>query len=316
LLIGLARQSQRRRVLLNMFLYAAVCIVSLYILWPLLWKDPIKNFMWVFSIMARYPFEGMVLFQGEMIVGPDLPWYYVPLWFCISTPLPFLIGGLASVILLCIACFRWKKMDIQPGLVGINLFFLAFFLMPLLVIFTLHSVIYDGWRHMFFIYPPFALLSLFAVHMGLQLRYNKAVAAAILCLFLPTVYFMINNHPLQFVYFNALVNRDKPEYLRHRYELDYWGVAYKQGLEMILKYDTASHIKISSQNPPCDMNVELLPEKDRKRFSFATIEQSDYFLTNYRWHPQDYTEPALVNKEWKSVIVQNNSINMIYKLKD
>jgi hypothetical protein len=197
----------------------------------------------------------------------------------------------------------------------INTFFLAAFLFPVLVIIALHSVVYDSWRHMFFIYPPFAMLAAYAVHHAMSLRRRKTAMALISAVFVPTAVFMIRNHPVQFVHFNALVDRRTPEHLRNQFELDYWGVAYKQGLETILKHDTAAHIKIASQNPPCDMNLELLPQKDRDRFSFAIIAEADYFLTNYRWHPQDYTEPALLNREWKSVTVQNNAVNMIYKMK-
>ncbi len=314
-LVELIRSANKKQVLINGMLYLVISILSLCLCWPLLWKDPVGNFLWVFSVMAKYPFEGLVLFEGEMIVGNKLPWYYLIKWFCISTPLVFLVAGVSSILLVTIGFFQRKKDSKRTRLLQLNLFFTAAFVMPVLSILVLHSVIYDGWRHMFFIYPPFALVAVFVVYHLMQLQYKKIIAAAVLCAFLPTVYFMLRNHPLQFVFFNALVNRNEPEYLRHQYELDYWGVAYKQGLETILKYDTSSHIKISSQNPPCDMNLELLPKEQRQRFSFAVIDESDYFLTNYRWHPEDYSEPALLKKEWRSVIVQNSSINMIYKIK-
>src|SRR5439155_3631302 len=103
-------------------------------------------------------------------------------------------------------------------------------------------------------------------------------------------WWMVRNHPMQNVYFNRLVDRKTPEHLRKEFERDYWGVNYRQAIEYVLENDSSPHIRISSQNEPCDINVDMLPPEKRERVSMSVISEADYFLTNYRWHPGDYME--------------------------
>jgi hypothetical protein len=313
-LLNVLRAPDKKKVTLHAGLFLITVMLTLYVTYPLLWKNPVENFKWVFTVMADYPFEGTLLFKGRFITAPQLPWYFIPFWFTVSTPLLFLLAGLAGLIICAV-----HSVQIFAGQLGgirfYNLFFLINFIFPVVAVIVLDSVVYDGWRHMFFIYPAFVLMVVAAFNTLMQKKGQVITAVIVLVVLSPTIFFMIRNHPLQFIHFNLLVDRKTPEHLRSQYELDYWGVAYKQGLEIILRHDTSSRIKISSQNPPCDLNLELLPDKDRKRFIFTVIEDSDYFLTNYRWHPQDYEERSLSKKEWKSVTVQNNAVNMIYKLK-
>ena len=99
---------------------------------------------------------------------------------------------------------------------------------------------------------------------------------------------MIVYHPYQNLYFNNLVGGMKNA--KKNFELDYWGLTFRKGLEYIAANDKSSEISVyfsqGSQG-----NIDILPSEERIRFTpLAEPKGAKYILTNYRWHPQDYSE--------------------------
>jgi hypothetical protein len=298
--------------ILTATLLVSVSLITLYVSWPFLWSDPIVKFTWLLDRSASFPFDNSVLFMGDYTPAPQLPWYYVPWWFAVSTPVLYLIAGSIGLGLLIKDMFNkawWigHSLSLQQHV----LFALCFFL-PLAAIMALHSVVYDGWRHMFFIYPGFALLASYCAWrmFGSAKRFSNLAFAA----FVPAFIFMVKDHPFQHLFFNALTRRESPSF-HLRSEVDHWGLTYKQGLEYILAHDTASRIGISAQNIPCDLNVRMLTPSQRRRIRMTVIGDSDYFLTNFRWHPARYTEKELAGREWHAITVQGKTALMIFRLK-
>ena len=95
--------------------------------------------------------------------------------------------------------------------------------------------------------------------------------------------------------------------------MDYWGVSYRQSLEYILKNDDSPIININISNFADYMTIKILPLQDRDRINFVSYKEATYFITNYRWHPQDYDE--IKEFEYYSFKVANNTVNKIFKLK-
>ena len=62
------------------------------------------------------------------------------------------------------------------------------------------------------------------------------------------VWFMVRQHPHENVYFNQLAG--DPATLRYRFEMDYWGLSYKQAIDALLEMDTSDDIKINVENSP------------------------------------------------------------------
>ena len=92
---------------------------------------------------------------------------------------------------------------------------------------------------------------------------------------------MINTHPYQNVYFNMLAGKNLKE-IKQKYDLDYWGLSYKQALEYLVEKDIKGIIKINCANNPCQKNSLLLKPKDRQRIKYVKLNQADYFLSNFR----------------------------------
>jgi hypothetical protein len=169
----------------------------------------------------------------------------------------------------------------------------AWFFLPLIYSIVSGAVLYDAWRHTFFIYPAMVLLALIGAGRLWELAGTRFQGKAgrvagwglITVIALNLVFaaaFMIRSHPHQNVYFSVLAGgMDGAE---GRFDLDYWGLSYRQALEHILATDPRDRIAVYSPHPPARYNADILRPEDRKRLVFARKpNRAEYYLTNFRW---------------------------------
>jgi hypothetical protein len=287
-------------------------LITLYLSWPILWVNPHLKVEAMFKHVATYECILTNLFRGEVVNVAKLSWDYIPVWFSITTPIPFLLAGLCGILCVILLFIR-MPLNYLGSLIGkSNLIFLSCFFTPVFAIMLMRPVLYDAWRHLFFIYAPFILLSV--AGFNFFLKFNKKIAVIVTWLsFLFIGVFMLNNAPFQHVYFNYFITwNNEPEYIRKNYEMDYWGTSYKQSLEYILANDSSKEIRMCSQNYPGINNIKLLTPEQAARIRLVDSNQATYFLTNYRWHPSDYPNEY---KSFYKIKVSNNTINEVFKLR-
>jgi hypothetical protein len=189
---------------------------------------------------------------------------------------------------------------------------------PVLAVIVLHSVLYDSWRQLFFVYPSFLLLAIYGLSSILNRKSRNGslirlfIVVIIVLSFLNVAWFMVKYHPFQDVYFNKLVSQ-KEQSLRKNFEMNFWGTGYKQALEYILKNDKSKSIRIMTANLPGEHNILLMAEQDRKRVHYVdSLSKANYFITNYRWHPDDYGD--LPSHQFFTIKVLNSNIISVWKL--
>lgn len=279
-------------------------------LWPALWKHPISNFIEIFGSFSKFRWDSTVLYLGENVNGQNLPWHYSIIWFLINNPICYLLIGFIGIIMFIT---KFKIFNLNQDETRNNLLYFFSFISPVLSIIILKSVIFDGWRHIFFIYPAFILMAIYALNILLQSKFKKISVIALASSFSFVIFFITSNFPNQHVYFNEIVPK-KDEYIRHNFEMDYWGVTYKQALEYILQNDQSSKIKVAATDYAYLYNFYMLSPEESNRIEIVkdTITNADYFITNYRWHHQDYTE--LNAKEVHSIEVCGSKINTVLKI--
>lgn len=306
----------QRKVLLLAGYLAATCIL-LICFWPYLWQAPLKHFAEIFTSMSHFPWDDPVLFAGNFIIPNDLPFYYVPVWIAITTPV------LNSVLFLAGLGFiftgKSKGMDRFNDLVPVVLFFF-----PWLSVIVMQSVMYDGWRQMYFLYIPFMMITFRGLESTLDwLSGHYAIKgmkwvyrAAVFCVIFSNVlilFFMVRNHPNQQVYFNVLSGRQPI----HRFEGDYWGLSYRSDLEYLLKNDPSDTILVCGANWPAKANADILPAEDRNRLKYTDWDKATYFISNYRFPPE---HNKFVNREYPynqpvyEVKVRDYVVSGVYKL--
>lgn len=302
----------------NLIFYIIFSIIFTIVFWPLLWTKPIYHFIETFKQMQHYPWQGGVLYLGNYIAAEKLPWHYIPVWIAISTPILYLLFFSIGFI------FSIKEFLVNPLAFYLakrnNLIFLAWFFSPLLIVIVLKSVLYDCFRHLFFIYPAFLIISLTGLvdlfkfiqtkFQGLRRKTINIVFVSIVIISLAwTAYSMIKIHPYQNVYFNILVGGMKNA--KNNFELDYWGLSYRKALEYIVKNDSSQIININVANPPGILNAYMLPSKDKKRLVFVeSPEEAKYFLSNFRDHKEDYP----YENEFYSIKIGGEKIMVVYKM--
>ena len=307
-----------RRIALNLLAYLALAVAFTVLLWPTLWIAPLRSFAGAVGRMAHFPFNRPILYLGKYIKANQIPWHYIPVWIAVTTPVAytilFAIGLLATVVSFVrhpAHSYTSRRED---------LIFAAWFLGPLAAVIILHVNLYDGWRHMFFIYPAFVLLALVGFEFLLQRararRRGRGLATAAVTAvpaigMLFVVGFMGLYHPDENVYFNPLLSANMAR-VKRSFDLDYWGLSYRQGLEYIARTDASSRIRVQI-GLGGNSAANILPTRDRERIEFVDAwDEPDYFLGDYRWHNYDYE----YKKECYAVRVCGEKIMAVYDLRE
>jgi hypothetical protein len=299
--------------------YLGLTAVLIILVYPAFWKEPIYNYIQAFIQLSHYPWDADVLYLGRYISNDELPWHYISVWIAITTPVVYLLGFLIGLA-------RMSGELLKNGILRItrakrnDLIALTWFFAPLLIVIFNKSVLYDSWRRLYFIYPGFLWITVHglraAYHILIRFRLPTRVAQVTflvitLLMLLPPLQFMINNHPYQNLYFNRLAGENM-DVVKQRFELDYWGLSYRQALAFIVDHDPSSSIRIKYQNYPGWTNSLILPLIDQKRLHFVNkMEEAQYFVGDYRWHKEEFSYA----NEIFSVKIGGTRIMVVYKLR-
>lgn len=301
-------------------LFHTVVLVALVVLFrPILWTDPVGNFVAVFRHMSHYPMKAAVLYLGEFLLPREIPWHYIPVWIGITTPLVVLglfLAGCGAVVGRVLRrpleTYRRQRDD---------LVFLVWFFGPLLAVILLGSALYDGWRQMYFVYPALVLLALRGLHAvrpawrALRRRLAGRAAGAGLALLVAGQLvwlgsILIRYHPHQQVYFNRLAGPSLA-HVKPRFDLDYWGVSYRQALEHLVANDSRNEIRVYVDNLAGLYNVAMLDAEDQKRLRPALVpERADYFLSNYRHRRGELPYRDMVF----AIVIDGARIMVVYRM--
>lgn len=290
---------------------AGTCI-TLYTFWPTLWENPILGLKFVYETSAKYPWPGNVQFAGQLIPSTELPWSYIPTWFFITTPEFILLTGIIGMVILVAKMVAypsrfWENRPIR----SVFLAFICFFV-PLTLVITMDAVLYDGWRHMYFIYPAFVMLMAFGLNELLKHRNKILIWSLCLLQVIITGSFMIKNHPFEHIYFNSFVPHTD-NYLGEHYELDYWGTGHKQGLEWLAEHDERYGIKVFMDIWTLKDNYEFMNSPMQQKFQLTwNIFEAEYFLEFFRTNP--YQFPNKDAPESRIIYEKKVSGSSIYRI--
>ncbi len=280
------------RVYRNQFKYYSVptalsASIFTYLGWPTLWKSPFTEFKAAFVKMLNYPWEGSVLFNGKILLAQDLPWTYIPVWMGISLS-PVLIA--ASVIAVGMGLFSiryWIKTP-NPALTIIG----AVSVLPVLFGIAFGTTFYDGWRHLFFIYPGLIIMMLYGLtHCGSHLKWLKwrpQIGIGIGVLYLAnTLFVWVTYFPYAHCYLNTFAG--PRESIIYNWEMDYWGVSYRELLNEL------PSSRLFLDNFPAEHNLTLVSPWQLQRLRVVNDPKlATLFITNHRLRPGPLPFPIVV----------------------
>lgn len=304
-------KTKLKSIILNIFLTT----ILLYISWPYLWEAPINNFIFTFNEMSNFNLSTENLFFNKVLNSKELVWYYIPVWIIITTPILYILFFIIGLIII-IKKTILTKLKKENNNFYIDLSICLFFIIPLIYVIVFNSTLYNGWRQMYFIYPSIIYISMFFFNFVLEHKnsfFKKGVFFLTIIYIFNLIFWMYQNHPHQNVFFNSLVNKKE---LNSKFDLDYWGLSYKQNLEYIIDKNSKNKIKIynSSENR-IFYHLFALEKIKRERFIIVdNINEADFILTNF-FNDKIYYTLSNNNKFslYREIIVDDFPINRIYK---
>ncbi len=285
------RPAPRRAAALGLYAAATACFTVA--LFPYLWTSPLRHLAAVFATMSRFPYPGTSLYLGRQLAAAK-PWHYAPVWIGVTTPLAYL--ALFGVGLLVVAR---RSLATPASLFGHaetrnRLLWALWFVVPLLSVIVGKATLYSGWRHLYFVYPALVLVAAEGAHavvgaVRLRLparpggRAGALAVVACMLVFAEPVWFLVRQHPYGNVYFNRLAGPDMRT-IQGRFEVDYWGLSYRRGLEYVLRQDRRPSIRVLLKPGLGEASAAILPTGERMRLVFVDRRRdAEYLLGSAGW---------------------------------
>ena len=268
---------------------------------PYLWGDPPARFAEWLGLLSDHPKVVRTVLLGEHFDSDQRPLAYVPVWFAVTTPLFATLLALLGGVALCARLAARPRQTLADPSMRFAVLLAACVLTTVAVVTLGVGNIYNGWRHLYFLYGPMCLgaaggLAWLCRNSGRRLA---ALAGAVAALGLASVVAWVARlHPHEHVYFNFLVDRKTPERLRTQFQLDYWDVQHKEALEFLVD---AYQRKITVDRFLWQHAALLRPEQRRR---VATRQFAEFFdMDHYFREDEDsYVPPFHVRKVYSNTL--------------
>lgn len=253
-------------------------------IWPYALRDPLHG---VLNALSKFEnFSALTyyeLFEGvRMYIKP---WYYIPKLILITAPLMLLVG-LPLVLLL----YKSKLTPNQKLVLGLVIFSSIF---PLVYTIYKGSYLYNGWRHMLFVYPGLAVLAAVGWSKLVEVVKKPSLKWIALLAFIgtgaPAMIWSFANHPYQYMYFNELTGGVKGA--NGIYELDYWNQTPRAAMEWVGKNIPElfnGKIPMNSNNP-VETLTTFVPGSDSIQYRWTR----EYEWTKNNWEYAIWTSRTL-----------------------
>jgi hypothetical protein len=277
-------------------IYAGTVAVGVVAGWPYLWAWSVPELLGVASHAVRYPWGFTNFYLSQQLLAIQLPWHYIPVWMLVTIPVPYSLSavvGLAAGVRSCWLHGLGRYLRTVAGRQDVLL--TLWLLAPLAVVTTTHVVVYEGWRHLYYIYPALLLWAVRgcqvlvrqARHRGRRRMVARVMLGMATFETAHTVVRMVQMHPHANVYFSFLPGPTA----ERLFERDYWCLAYRQGLEWVLAHDPTPAVTVNVfWHYPLHNNTLILKPEQRARLRYTPDSTARYYLAGYRWHPQSYLD--------------------------
>ncbi|MBN2045887.1 MAG: hypothetical protein JW757_12760 [Anaerolineales bacterium] len=217
----------RRKSVLPLAAYTISAGLVCYAAWPYLWAFGFPGFIEALKVFSDFSaWSGNVLFEGQIYSAGTLPPDYMLKLIALQLTLPVVILSLAGIVISLMVLK--KKPHLQVKLVLL----FAWFGLPILYTVIRNTVQYGNFRQYTFILPPLFVFAGMAVE-WLAAKFQRrwiTPAAALVCL-VPAIISLVQLHPFQYIYYNALTGGVEGAF--REYALDYWLTSYMHAAEWI-----------------------------------------------------------------------------------
>ena len=278
---GLVEKQVKKRFLICLGV-GCLSLLFYFIITPGIWANTFQNVKETVDTFSNYTaMPGTSVYQGSTVTGNDLRRSYVFVWMLITIPVVYLIFsavGVASSL-----CRMVKRAVRRQEWDWVQYAWLAMLLtaaVPLGYVIAVKPVIYNGWRHFYFLYSVIAMMAFFGLlywekwseNRGLQVWAGRVLLIG--GVFCAAVWIGVN-HPYEYVYFNLFARN----HVENNYDRDYWGMSTYQALQYICETDDSPMLYLYAYN---GFSKLFLPDEDWSRTLFVDEEDADYIIENYQ----------------------------------
>lgn len=284
--------------------YLPLSVAFMIPFFPYLWEDTFSRLAGAFTEMSAFDWDSYVLLFGDRISALDVPAYYIPAWIAITTPILYLIflftgmyAGLKNLFSSLRQVRFWRSREELLDFTQLGLS-----IGPILVVILLGSTLYNGWRHVHFVYPGMVFLMMVGLEWArTQVRgkvkksdgkwhpFLARIPALLLGLGLfTTAVQMVRYHPHQYVYFNAAIHGEP---LNLRFDMDYWGVGFREAFLQLAEQIPEGEVRSVKCDSawPCKDNWHALPPEAKAKIRIeGAWHKADYLATNFIWDNTRY----------------------------
>ena len=123
------------------------------LMFPLSWRDPLNTFLQAYHEMSRYPWTGKTLYFGHLLSAKEIPWHYVLVYMALTTPFFYLVNFVVGLVAALAALVKRPVLPLSTDRKQDFNFFAVVFSSHWRHFFISQSVLYNGWRQMFFCLP-------------------------------------------------------------------------------------------------------------------------------------------------------------------
>ena len=298
-----ARKAWDRRMV-GIALATLASFVLIYaLLTPALWPNPAEYLAYLLQNASGFTrWKGYLIYKGMFIdqQKAPIPRLYLPTMMLITLPLYTLVlaaAGQLRALWDAARAIKQKKALADERCWMIFILTLCW-LLPLGYAIVSRPIVYNGWRHFYFVYAGIVLLAghgISALSQWLTQLKTKAkpsslrahghkLATLLLCLcFAISAAGIIANHPYQYGYYNLLARKTAATDM----EMDYWNVSIVNAMHKLASHpdrDQSLPLVIGSRDELCGLGLtfahSVLPEPLRNSITVLTDENAPYLLFN------------------------------------
>jgi hypothetical protein len=259
-----------------------------YLITPAAWHEPLNYIAYVIGRSSNFSdWPGVVYFQGY--VRRPVPSSYIPTMIAITTPVLILIlillGHMTAIAEWIRGVIRKKSTKVIPYSLICIIFIWTFLLYALIR----RPILYNSWRHLYFLYGPMLILAVGAVRFLVERAEGKikiVVVSAVAIQLLVCAILIGISHPFQYVYFNPLAGKDPAQ----NYEFDYWNVSQTQMLMKLAEQTDEDEINVCASDwytaDGLAKAIKVLPQAYKERVKLRSCSvlgmktDADYLVVN------------------------------------
>ncbi len=268
--------------------------------WPTLLRRPDLLLGSIRYFASGQFWDGEVLYFGALTPATDLPWHYAPVMLAMSVPVVSLaLASVGAALAARRALARHAVFEHTLPLLWVALP-LALFMKPGLAR-------YDGMRQLFFVVPALAILGGigWAAFWRLGDR-SRGARRLVVTASAALVAWLVAENARAFPYGGSYVNEPVRAalgpHIERRFEVEYWGVTYREGMRWLQRHADPNSVvcaPVASQILPWQQVLFWQPETARDDLTYECRPDARYvmLMTRFAEWPSEYrrllaTSPA------------------------